>query len=242
MQISITETGEVKELTLKDCRSDILGKPETKMPAGDYDWWVSQFAMDNEGCESGIIWLAKQYSLALIQAVLDKHYDPYSDELNRTDIVCGYFGDAEHKRFHHIQKVEVLDSERVDSYPSNLASDFAAKHGEQYGSVPETKHTLSFVVTDVLVPKLARDAVVFENIDLQATIKGIMGADGWFKIDSDSLVIISDYYKKSSDHLSFVVQDWITAYFEEIIYTAEDSGLASIQEACGKAVKDACTN
>ena len=228
MKILISETNEIKTLTINDDptdsilndfkdvddfmiidddRDDYQGGADFEMTQENFTWWSDACAACNTANEL-LASYAQKYPANLLEAILDKHYNigPFdSDGTDKVELVNKYFGNTPSNIYHEVKDISVSNAD-------------------------SSKLVMGFTVTDVMMPTAVVGSTQFKEIDLKAQVVVYKKPDGQLKIDRDSLVV--DCRCVDSGDAD---EAWFGNYFNEIVFQARTNEMLSLNEAILKA-------
>ena len=231
MKILISETNEIKTLTINDDptdsilndfkdvddfmiidddRDDYQGGADFEMTQENFTWWSDACAACNTANEL-LASYAQKYPANLLDAILDKHYNigPFdSDGTDKIELVNNYFGNTPNNTYHEVKDISLSN---VDS----------------------SKLVMGFTVTDVMMPTAAVGNTQFVEIDLKAQVVAYKEADGQLKINHDSLVVDCRGVDCRDDTA------WFANYFNEIVFQARTNEMLSLKDACNDVISKA---
>ena len=231
MKILISETNEIKTLTINDDptdsilndfkdvddfmiiddgRDDYQGGADFEMTQDNFTWWSYACAACNTANEL-LASYAQKYPANLLDAILDKHYNigPFdSDGTDKIELVNKYFGNTPNNTYHEVKDISLSN---VDS----------------------SKLVMGFTVTDVMMPTAAVGNTQFVEIDLKAQVVAYKEADGQLKINHDSLVVDCRGVDCRDDTA------WFANYFNEIVFQARTNEMLSLKDACNDVISKA---
>lgn len=224
MKILISETNEIKTLTINDDptdsilndfkdvddfmiidddRDDYQGGADFEMTQENFTWWSDACAACNTANEL-LASYAQKYPANLLDAILDKHYNigPFdSDGTDKVELVNKYFGNTPSNIYHEVKDISVSNTD-------------------------SSKLVVGFTVTDVMMPTAVVGSTQFKEIDLKAQVVVYKKPDGQLKIDHDSLVV--DCRGVDSGDAD---EAWLGNYFNEIMFQARTNEMLSLNEA-----------
>lgn len=226
MKIRILETDKIEMLDVKDWHGgDNIGMVISQ---SDFDWWQSHITdIDVKSKFLADFRYIKTWPVQLLQAIIEMQRETSQQaDISRISAIESYFGDTEEDEpCHKIKNLRILSTQASDE-----KYDYEFEHDT-------SRYRFAFTLNDVLVPKEREAALVFERMDLDVEIEGLV-TESFVDCDDNSIVIKTPYFKNCSKYLNNADEYWTTIYFKYLVFWCSSTHTKTLGELALDSIKD----